>query len=510
MKCKYCFAELPDDATICPLCGKELIEEEPAEKTVTEEIEEETEEIVEEEVEEIEDNEEYEDDDDEHEEIVIRRKKKKKKPMPKWLMPTLVSAVAVLLTVGLAVAVLVGMGLRLSNISAFFGFAEAGIDYKNNYSVSDRKMEKNANTVIAQLGNQALTNEQLQVYYWTAVREYIYQYNYALALGQSVELDFDPAKPLNQQVYDPVTGKSWQRFFLEAALGQWQNYATIVQLAEDDGYVLSQEIQDFLDTYDEEMTATALEAGLADVETLIDEQISKGSSAAAHYHTFKLEYTALGYLDNLDKDWTPSEKEVNDYYEAHEKEMTANGTGKDAGKYYDVRHIFVTVNGEMGQLEDGTYGYTEEQWEECYNRAKKILDDFLANAPTEEKFAELAKEKSQDTGSASNGGLYSYLTKDYGFVKEFEDWYVDESRKPGDTGIVKNTGSTKVGYHVMYFSSSKEIWRDEAETQVVNAKMTNLLTEAKAKYPMTVNYKKLVLGKATLVDESATTPTTGK
>ena len=493
MKCKYCFAEVEEDATICPICGKELTEEETSEE-VAKETEEETEEIVEEE-----EYEDEEDDDDEYEEIIIRRKKKKKKKLPKWLLITVAAVGAAALTVGLGIAVLYGMGLKFSSISALVGFTKADINYKNNYSVSDRKMEKSANTVIAQVGDQTLTNEQLQVYYWTAVREYINQYNTALSLGQSVELGLDPAKPLNEQIYDPVTGKSWQQFFLETALNQWRNYASIAQLAKEDGYVLAQEIQDWLDTYDEEMTAVALEAGYADVEALIDEQISKGSSAAAHYGTFLLEYTALGYLETREDEMKPTEQEIEDYYKANEATMVANGYGKDVGKYYDVRHIFVTINGTMSELEDGTYGYTQDQWDECYERAKELLDEFLANDPTEEKFAELAIEYSEDTGSASNGGLYSYLTKDYGFIQEFEDWYVDESRQPGDTGLVKNTGSTKLGYHIMYFSNSVEIWKDEAELQLSNEKMTVMLDEAKVKYPMEVNYKKLVLGQTELV-----------
>ena len=474
MQCKFCLAELADDATVCPLCGKDLTETEetPVEETV-EEIAEET---------------------PSEETAEAAPAKKKIKP---WVI-LLVAVGGVVLAAALTLAVLFGMGVKPKSVSAFFGFTKADIFYKNNYSVSDKKMEKNANTVIAKIGDQTLTNEQLQVYYWMAVREYVNQYNYALSMGQAVELDFDPAQPLHKQTYDLKTGESWQQFFLKNALSQWQNYATVVQLSKDAGYVLPQEIQDWLNTYDEEMTATALEAGLADVETLIDQRISKGSSAAAHYHSFVLEYTALGYLDTRNQEFRPTEQEIEDYYKAHEAEMKAMGAGKDAGKYYDVRHILIAINGTMGQLEDGTYGYTAEQWEECRSRAQKMLDDFLADAPTEEKFAALAKEYSEDPGSASNGGLYSYLTKDTGFIPEFKDWYMDETRKPGDTGLVKNTGSSKMGYHIMYFSNSMDIWRDEAETQVVNEKMTKLLEEATAKYPMTVNYKKVVLGQADL------------
>ena len=36
MKCKFCFAEVDDDVTVCPICGKALeeTEETPVEETV--------------------------------------------------------------------------------------------------------------------------------------------------------------------------------------------------------------------------------------------------------------------------------------------------------------------------------------------------------------------------------------------------------------------------------------------------------------------------------------------
>ena len=39
-------------------------------------------------------------------------------------------------------------------------------------------------------------------------------------------------------------------------------------------------------------------------------------------------------------------------------------------------------------------------------------------------------------------------------VQEFEDWCFDETRVPGDTGIV----DTEYGSHIMYFVSSETGW----------------------------------------------------
>ena len=142
--------------------------------------------------------------------------------------------------------------------------------------------------------------------------------------------------------------------------------------------------------------------------------------------------------------------------------------------------------------------FSDAQWEECLQRAQKMLDDFLAGEATEEAFAKLAKENSKDPGSAENGGLYSQLTKDTGFITGFKNWYLDENRKPGDTGLVKNEESSVQGYHIMYFSGKTPIWKVEAENAIMSEKTTSMLDDARAKWPMEVNYKDIVLGQVNL------------
>lgn len=84
--------------------------------------------------------------------------------------------------------------------------------------------------------------------------------------------------------------------------------------------------------------------------------------------------------------------------------------------------------------------------------AETILNDFLAGEATEEAFAQLADEKSDDR---PEGGLYENITHGY-MVKSFEDWCYDEARQIGDTGIVE----TEFGYHVMYFSGYGQNYQD--------------------------------------------------
>ncbi|MEM5781573.1 MAG: hypothetical protein AAGU02_10520, partial [Lawsonibacter sp.] len=53
-----------------------------------------------------------------------------------------------------------------------------------------------------------------------------------------------------------------------------------------------------------------------------------------------------------------------------------------------------------------------------------------------------------------------------GYVATFTDWATDAARKPGDTGIVQNTGSTTKGWHIMYYvgATGDPVWQMTADS----------------------------------------------
>lgn len=115
-----------------------------------------------------------------------------------------------------------------------------------------------------------------------------------------------------------------------------------------------------------------------------------------------------------------------------------NSRQRDEALDYNVRHILVTAaNLDLPEGETAT----EEQ---LTAKAQEILAGWDG---TEEGFAKLAEEYSQDGGSNTNGGLYENVPKGQ-MVTPFEDWCYEEGRKAGDTGVVYYSGT---GAHVMYF-----------------------------------------------------------
>ena len=134
-------------------------------------------------------------------------------------------------------------------------------------------------------------------------------------------------------------------------------------------------------------------------------------------------------------------------------------TGKNDNEVelVNVRHILVSFEGDA--QEDGTY--SEEVKEAARASAEEILNEWKSGDATEDSFAALANEKSTDTGSNTNGGLYEDVYPGQ-MVTAFNDWCFDSARKSGDTGIVE----TNYGYHVIYYvGTTGQTYRDY---QIVN------------------------------------------
>ncbi|MBR6653270.1 MAG: peptidylprolyl isomerase [Oscillospiraceae bacterium] len=112
------------------------------------------------------------------------------------------------------------------------------------------------------------------------------------------------------------------------------------------------------------------------------------------------------------------------------------------------RHILIqTQKDENGEL-------TGEAALAAQGEAKSLLDKW-AEDPTEDNFAAMANEHSEDGGSNTTGGLYENVI--YGqMVPEIEKWLFDSARKPGDTDVVYVTSTNYSGAHVLYYVGEGE------------------------------------------------------
>ena len=144
----------------------------------------------------------------------------------------------------------------------------------------------------------------------------------------------------------------------------------------------------------------------------------------------------------------------------------------------DVRHILVqaetTKEDSEGEKVDLSQEEIDKNFADAKVEAEKILKEWKDGKATEESFAALATEKTDDTGSKETGGLYEDINSTSSYVPEFLNWALD-SHKVGDTGIIK----TDYGYHIMYFvgADKTEKWESDVRTAIATDKFNDFSTE---------------------------------
>ena len=127
----------------------------------------------------------------------------------------------------------------------------------------------------------------------------------------------------------------------------------------------------------------------------------------------------------------------------------------NASKMANVRHLLVAFEGGTTDS-NGKTVYTDAEKAAAKEKADKLLKEWMEGDATEESFAALATEHTDDDGSKATGGLYEDINEDTTFVEPFLNWALAD-HKPGDTEIVE----TEYGYHIMYYSSTDELtYRD--------------------------------------------------
>ena len=500
-KCKFCQEELAEGSTVCPHCGKdnapeteavtpaeEVTEETAAETTETEApVEEETTETA--------------------EQPAAEEAPAETPEAPKTAPWKIVAAVAAVVVLVAALAALVIGGVKGGKTPAETTVPETTVSEpaatetqapatvpadgnpddvtcKGTYTVTDEEAAAAKDTVVATMGDEQLTNGRLQVYYWSVVNS-ILSSNYGYSLMSQGLLDY--SQPLDTQTCSEDSSLTWQQFFLSEALNYWQMYQSLALEAKNAGMEMPAEDREYLDGLEASLEETAASYGLSGIEELLLKNVGPGAGLEEFAGFQELYYEGKPYYTAETEKLVPTQEDLEAYFAENESYFADNGITKD-GTYVNVRHILVMPEGGTTG-DDGTTTYSDEEWAACEKKAQAILDEWLAGDATEDSFAALAEEKSEDPGSNTNGGLYENVAKGQ-MVEPFEDWCFDESRAAGDYGLVKTT----YGYHVMYFVSSTPIWETYAKSGWVSEKTNEFIKKLADDHPMEVDYSAIKLG----------------
>ncbi len=327
-------------------------------------------------------------------------------------------------------------------------------------------------TVIGSFGSTPVDNRTLNYYYWGELN-YLSNY-YGSALSQWLDL----SRPLGEQAYNGMSDFTWQDALLESAASSITETYALVTQAEETGFVLSESDSAYLAQLSEQLPEIASQAGYSDVDAYLQSAYGTGADQESFLAFMEASLIASAYATEVYNSFHYTDDEISAYYEAGG--YADNGLEQDDARNIDVRHILLqTRTDEDGNLD----------WDQTLAEAEQILA-MWETSPTEEHFAALADEYSEDPGSNANGGLYTDVAQGQ-MVQSFNDWCFDQARQSGDTGIVK----TDYGYHIMYFvaHADRPAWMDTVEDDMRHEAYSNAVASWVAEGGFEPDYTAVVL-----------------
>ncbi|MBI5254247.1 peptidylprolyl isomerase [Candidatus Falkowbacteria bacterium] len=137
------------------------------------------------------------------------------------------------------------------------------------------------------------------------------------------------------------------------------------------------------------------------------------------------------------------------------KEEVKNAFGWDMDEFMDRLVYYNALNVKLSE----SLATDETNWQEIKTKADYVLSLVQKG---DESFADLAKEFSDDSGSAANGGDLGFFQKG-AMVKEFET-----AAFALDIGKISDLVKTKYGYHIIKVEEKKK--NDKGEATNVRAR----------------------------------------
>lgn len=268
-------------------------------------------------------------------------------------------------------------------------------------SAEDQAFLDAMDDVVVTMGEHTMTNSMLQMYYWMSAYTYTE--------------DADLTGDLSTQIHDEDTGETYEEYFLSIAYDAWKEIMVMADAARAAGYEMPEDYLSQFETMEDDLTLMAYYYyGLTSADELIQMQFGTGCTYDDYYSYVWDYYLGSLYWNEMLMELEVSDAEIDTYYADNEQTITYT---KDSGDMVDIRNILIlTVTAE--ETDDEGVVTSVEDWDATLAKAQEIYDLYLNGEQTEDAFAALAEEKSEDDNSASAGGLYESMYR--GSMKEVD------------------------------------------------------------------------------------------
>lgn len=296
------------------------------------------------------------------------------------------------------------------------------------------------------INGEKYTAVDMQYYFNTTKSQVITYYYQNLGMAP-----FDYNSSTKEQIYDEESGQTWYDYLMEQTIESMRLNAALADKAEAEGYTMSQEAQDSLNS---------------DLESLETAWVGRYTSRNAYIRAVFGPYLSYNHLVELmTKDALAGDYAQNHYdslsytdedYEAYYQE---NGADLDT---YTISQFVFRANVSTTDEEGNTIEMTDEEkaaaLAEAQAEVKPVAEELQAKLEAGEDPAVLAEEYADQLYSSS----VSEETVGGDLDSLYADWAKDSARQSGDVTFEESEASTTATYYYVIRFEGRE--RDDSST----------------------------------------------
>ena len=307
------------------------------------------------------------------------------------------------------------------------------------------------NTIVATVGEHELNTVVMNYYFFGAVNAMYNQISesygeYADAYIKSSGLDL--SKPLDEQIQDQETGKTWADYFLDGAIETAKSDYALYDLAVADNFELPEDAKANINNALMNVQFSAAFSGLNDVDAYLRNVYGGGSTLENYEEYLNISSTASAYYNAKVESMEYDDAAIR----AYEAERFDNYSAYTFASYNVSYNEFLT-GGTTG--EDGKTTYSEEE-NDAARKAAEAAALALTDTKTVEEMnaaiaamASNADKETKPTSTTNTDVMHTSL------LEEYAEWLSADERQAGDVKVFPKT--------------SKSTDADGKETEVVNS-----------------------------------------
>lgn len=262
---------------------------------------------------------------------------------------------------------------------------------------------------------------------------------------------FDTSISTKEQIYNEESGQTWYDYLMEQTIKSMQVNAALADKAEAEGYTMSQEGQDALDS-----SLKSLDTVWVGRFNSRDAYIRANYGSYLSYDRFVELLTREALANDYAQTYYNGISYTDEDYEAYYQENT------DALDTYTISQFIFRANVPTTDEEGNAIEMTDEEKAEALAKAqdelKPVAEELQAKLEAGEDPAALAEEYADQLYASA----VSQKTDGSALNSQYSDWAKDSARQTGDVTFVESESSDTTTYY--YVARFEDRARDDGNT----------------------------------------------